>query len=79
MCTESEGIANAIEKAVIRTCDSCHGATLSMAGDYIAAAAAVDSREVRQMLDIWWRFNLVTGSASGDSNAFAPGYQFENV
>lgn len=31
------------------------------------------------MLDLWWRFNLVTGNASGDSNAFAPGYQFENV
>lgn len=75
----SEDIASAIEKAVIRTCDSCHGAVLSMSGDYIAASAAVDSSEVRQMLDIWWRFSLVTGSASGDSNAFAEGHPFENV
>lgn len=72
-------ISNALDSAVVRTLEECNGPTMRVSGEYMTACRSVDSSEVRQMLDIWWRFNLVTGSASGDSNAFAPGYQFENV
>lgn len=72
-------VSDSLTSAVIRTCDQCHlDEHMDMNGN-IVQASSIDSREVRQMLDLWWRFNLVTGNASGDSNAFAPGYQFENV
>lgn len=68
-------ISDSLTNAVIRTCDMCHAGT----GGNLVQAGAIDSREVRRMLDVWWRFNLLTGKASGESNAFADGHHFENV
>ncbi len=67
-------ISDSLTNAVIRTCDMCHAGT----GGNLVQAGAIDSREVRRMLDVWWRFNLVTGNANGYSNAFADGYLFES-
>lgn len=67
-------ISDSLTNAVIRTCDMCHAGT----GGNLVQAGAIDSREVRRMLDVWWRFNLVTGNADGYSNAFADGYLFES-
>ena len=33
--------------------------------------------DLRQTLDVWWRFNLLFGDAEGESNAFQDGYSFE--
>lgn len=72
-------ISKAIDSAVVRTCEECNSPSMRVSGEYMIAGKSVDSGEVRQMLDIWWRFNLVTGNASGDSNAFAEGYHFESA
>lgn len=72
-------VSDSLTNAVVRTCDLCHTGEHSDMNGNLVKASAIDSREVRQMLDLWWRFNLVTGNANGDSNAFADGYHFENV
>lgn len=72
-------ISNALDSAVVRTCEACNAPSVTMAGGFASMGRSVGSSEVRQMLDIWWRFNLLTGNASGESNAFADGHYFENV
>lgn len=75
----SAEITEAIEEAVIRTCEACNAPSVTMAGGFASMGRSVGSSEVRRMLDIWWRFNLLTGKASGGSNAFAEGSQFESI
>lgn len=75
--TADSEISKALDSAVVRTCDACNGSVMSVSGEYMAVTGKVDSREVRQMLDIWWRFNLLSGRDYGDPNAFIYGHSFE--
>ncbi len=76
---KTDEIRIAVADAVIRTCEACNAPSVTMAGGFASMGRSVGSSEVRQVLDIWWRFNLLTGKASGESNAFADGHHFENV
>lgn len=75
---KTDEIRIAVADAVIRTCEACNAPSVTMAGGFASMGRSVGSSEVRQVLDVWWRFNLVTGNADGYSNAFADGYLFES-
>lgn len=73
----TESISNALESAVIRTCEACNAPSDGTAGGYSLAGRSVGVEDLRQTLDVWWRFNLLFGDAEGESNAFQDGYSFE--
>lgn len=68
-------ISKAIDSALIRTCYACNAHAPADHDGRIGNAVGTD--DLRAMLDIWWRFNLLTDEAKGESNAFSESSHFE--
>lgn len=72
-------ISKAMDSALIKACESYGPARTDTAGGFTSTVKGSDSSELRGMLDLWWRFNVISGTASGPSDAFERGSKFDSA
>ncbi len=70
-------ISKAMDSALIKACESYGPARTDKAGEFSSTVKGSDASELRSMFDLWWRFNLLSGAATGSSDAFECGAKFE--
>ena len=70
-------ISEALDSALISACESYGTSRTDEAGGFVSTVKGTDASELHSMFDLWWRFNLLSGAATGSSDAFERGAKFE--